>query len=389
MIQLNYETLAIVICIAGVLSSSVMMVLWKIDKLEKGLGVWALAASVGAVGFLVLLFNPLLGDYATFLNNICTLTAPLLILEGVLRFREYNYETNRKRIIPIIILFFVVISYINADDITTRYLFHDIIVALLFSLSAFYFIYGIKGVESRVCLVTVLSLAFISAGFLYRWVLAINGDFKIPGLKHPFMGILFLIIILWVLGWTYGVVLVVNYRSQQRIMRMAEEDNLTGLANRKNLNDTMTKLIFESKVNDEKYYVYMLDLNGFKMINDNYGHAFGDQVLVFMARAFKNVVRKQDFTARLGGDEFVCIIKADDTHSEMNVIKERLRAAVEKVNNINGLEIQLRTSIGCSVIPQDGSTVDDILDKADKLMYLEKIEGRPMSKIINRKTDIL
>jgi len=382
-IQLNYLTLSIVIGIVSIIAALVMTVLWRFNSFEKGIGIWTFGAFVSTIGFMVLLFKPFLGTYATFLNNTCSLTSPLLILEGILQFKEYGNKDYRKKFYPFIILLFAVLSYINRDNATARYLFHDILVTVMFLLSAYYLIKNVRGSERRVYLISFISFFVIGLGFLYRWYLALSGEIIQPnGQTHGYVGVLFLIIILWIICWLYGILLIINFRAQKRIIRMAEKDDLTGLSNRKSLNSTLEALLVECKENNERFLVFMFDLNGFKMINDTYGHAFGDKVLINMAKSINEVTRDDDFPARLGGDEFICIIKFRNSEGNIDFIKERLRTAVEKAYKIDNFTVQLRTSMGHSILPDEGTTVDDILEVSDKRMYQEKSDDRPMSEVV-------
>jgi diguanylate cyclase (GGDEF)-like protein len=146
----------------------------------------------------------------------------------------------------------------------------------------------------------------------------------------------------------------------------AFSDPLTGLPNRRMLMSVAQHEIARHHRADGRFMVVMLDLNGFKQINDRYGHAAGDQLLCDVSDALSDVLRSQDTVARLGGDEF-CVI-APDT--------ENPRALAEKVTNAvahvtNGHE-SLTASVGLSLFPDDGTGIEKLLRIADDRLLAAK-----------------
>jgi diguanylate cyclase (GGDEF)-like protein len=146
----------------------------------------------------------------------------------------------------------------------------------------------------------------------------------------------------------------------------AFSDPLTGLANRRMLMSVAEHEIARHHRADGRFVVVMLDLNGFKEINDRYGHAAGDQLLCDVSEALSEVLRSQDTIARLGGDEF-CVI-APET--------ENPRALAEKITNAvahvtDGRE-SLTTSVGLSVFPEDGTGIEKLMRIADDRLLAAK-----------------
>jgi diguanylate cyclase (GGDEF)-like protein len=162
-------------------------------------------------------------------------------------------------------------------------------------------------------------------------------------------------------------------REREELRRAAMTDPLTGLANRRLLWDRADYEIARHRRNDSIFVVVMLDLDGFKSLNDRHGHPAGDRMLCMVARSLTATLREQDTVARLGGDEF-CVI-APDTDQPVELAK-RVSEAVS--NATDGYE-SLRGSIGLAVFPDDGGSTEDLLQVADARM-LESKRRRPVAR---------
>ncbi|MBI5742191.1 MAG: GGDEF domain-containing protein [Nitrospirae bacterium] len=159
------------------------------------------------------------------------------------------------------------------------------------------------------------------------------------------------------------------------IMHQAYHDSLTGLPNRNLFIDHLSHEIAEARRNRKKLAVLLLDLDGFKKINDTLGHAVGDKILHEAALRIKACIRESDIVARMGGDEFN-ILQPDVNHaSDAAVIAEKILAAFREPHIVEGSELRILTSIGISVYPQDGEHIDALLRNADTAMYRAKESG--------------
>ena len=156
---------------------------------------------------------------------------------------------------------------------------------------------------------------------------------------------------------------------ENELVRRANYDALTGLANR----DFLTNKIEECTQNLNKKFVFLfIDLDGFKEINDSYGHAIGDQVLKEVANRLKHSIDTDDFVARLGGDEFV-IIKCDLYNLDaIDGFKESILKTLTKPIYHEGKTLHINASIGFSRFPQDGLDYDQLAHHADRAMYVMK-----------------
>ncbi len=162
---------------------------------------------------------------------------------------------------------------------------------------------------------------------------------------------------------------------RQRLLLSLEyqalHDQLTGLPNRALYNDRIEQAIARANRDQTCFALLHIDLNHFKTINDTYGHAAGDIVLISVARVFENTVRASDTVARLGGDEF-CIIAPDIRTPEMaTILLEKLKAVIHAIY-IPEMPILLSASMGYAIFPTDASTADGLYRAADRAMYVEK-----------------
>jgi diguanylate cyclase len=306
-----------------------------------------------------------------------------LILEGVLRFRGIGLESRRKPYIIFFLLLFLFVSYINRDYPTNRYLTHDSISIILLSLGAYYMLYRTRKVESIVHLFTAAAFVFMAMGFAYRWYLAASGAIEtvaVGSTHHPFQVVLFLMGIPWTLGWTYGFGLAMTFRSRQQLTAMANQDALTGLDNRRCLNNCIKHMLIGGKIKEQQFLLILIDINGFKIINDTFGHNFGDEVLITTAETIREAIRENDFAIRFGGDEFIVLMHFLES-SEIEPLVKRLRDSLETVRNLPSMSLQLRVSIGTAIYPDDGDSIDKLLQVADIRMYNEKNENKLLSKV--------
>jgi diguanylate cyclase (GGDEF)-like protein len=161
-----------------------------------------------------------------------------------------------------------------------------------------------------------------------------------------------------------------------RLKERAYYDQLTGLANRALLIDRFHLAIERSKRSRVPFAAVMIDLNNFKTINDTYGHAAGDQVLVDIGRRLMNTVRASDTVSRLGGDEFVLIIESIEDRSELAMVGQKLMDMLaEKVMLDSGQEVSMGGSLGFALYPGDGTSMEAMLQVADQAMYDCKSSG--------------
>lgn len=189
---------------------------------------------------------------------------------------------------------------------------------------------------------------------------------------------------LWVLACALAIGLLlffINRRLHVKTLhKKANYDSLTGLANRYNFNNHINNLVTST---DNSFALVMVDLDRFKEVNDIYGHAIGDELLIQAAYRMKQVLRDDDFLARLGGDEFALIINLSSQPSELLNILERLRQVLESGYTLNDHMIRSTASIGAASFPADANETDSLLVYADTAMFAAKECGRNAIRFFN------
>ena len=168
---------------------------------------------------------------------------------------------------------------------------------------------------------------------------------------------------------------------------MARHDPLTGLPNRRVFAETLQTAVGRAARGSVGYAVLIVDLDQFKPVNDVYGHAAGDDVLMEIATRLGGLTRKSDSVARLGGDEFGfildCVMPEEPTTAAV-VIAERIIASVEKPIRIGEQSVEVGASIGIAICPADGTDPETLLRAADMAMYRAKEEGRGAYRFFNQ-----
>jgi diguanylate cyclase (GGDEF)-like protein len=156
---------------------------------------------------------------------------------------------------------------------------------------------------------------------------------------------------------------------------MAHTDPLTGLPNRRGLNDVLARWL-QNVASQRMAAVYLLDLDGFKSINDRLGHDAGDEVLVGVARRLKSTFRGGDLVARIGGDEFVAVATGLGGDADARAIGQKVLAAFEAPFTAAGRPCRVGITIGYAIAPLDGHDAQSLLKRADAAMYAGKQAGR-------------
>ncbi len=164
----------------------------------------------------------------------------------------------------------------------------------------------------------------------------------------------------------------VEHRLREGLEYRACHDPLTGLANRYLLRDRFEQAMARARRHTATHTLTLLDLDGFKQINDRYGHAVGDQALVFFGTHLQGLVRSEDTAARLGGDEFVLLLVDADRESS-RIMLHRLHDALAAFRPPGLAPLGLSCSAGVAQFPDDGTTLEQMLEVADKRMYGAKI----------------
>jgi len=163
--------------------------------------------------------------------------------------------------------------------------------------------------------------------------------------------------------------------TQRRIERLAHFDTVTGLPNRALLSDRLGQEAARSRRNGRPFAVLLFDLDGFKSVNDTWGHAAGDRVLAIVAERTRQCVRSSDTVGRLGGDEFLAILPETTLDGALGVA-DKLREALRAPYDLDKARASLSASVGVSLFPEHGTDPEMLQQRADAALYAAKREGK-------------
>ncbi len=236
-----------------------------------------------------------------------------------------------------------------------------------------------------------LTLPYATPWQLHRYTSAATLDVATQGLTSLMwqrLGMLSLLLAaLWV---AVARVFSEQRRSSQQLEKLVNYDDLTGLPNRRMVGSSLPEAIDKELADGGRYAVLMIDLDGFKAVNDTLGHHAGDQLLVEVSRRFERCLRSSDqltrvsasqisnspLVARLGGDEFLVMLPEAGEISQANRVAARLHACLNEPVLLRGEPVMVRASIGIAVSPEHGVDDDTLLRNADLAMYQAKNLGK-------------
>jgi diguanylate cyclase (GGDEF)-like protein/PAS domain S-box-containing protein len=165
-------------------------------------------------------------------------------------------------------------------------------------------------------------------------------------------------------------------KARDELQHLAFHDVLTGLPNRSLFSDRMGQALAHAKRSGTMLAVIYLDLDRFKLVNDSYGHAIGDRLLMEVAARFKDDLRSEDSISRFGGDEFALLLTGLKSESELHELLNRLLQHIAVPYSLMGQTIKISMSMGVTVYPQDNSDPDIMMRHADEALYEAKGAGR-------------
>jgi len=181
----------------------------------------------------------------------------------------------------------------------------------------------------------------------------------------------------WLMVWMGFIVRYLTDKlSQQKqaMEHMALHDTLTGLPNRNLLDDRLNTMLEMAKRKQNRFTIVMIDLDGFKKINDTYGHAVGDELLKEVASRLNDSLRPHDTVCRVGGDEFILLLDDMQKGSSLDICK-RVSTEISKPIFIQGAELNIGSSMGVVTCSEGNERPEALIHKADQAMYLVKSKG--------------
>ena len=178
------------------------------------------------------------------------------------------------------------------------------------------------------------------------------------------------------------------FNSQSALTQLANNDVLTGLPNRRLLEDRMVQALKEASRAHQMVAVLFLDLDFFKVVNDSHGHLIGDQLLKQTAKRLTALLRAEDTVARIGGDEFVVLLPQVEDEAQVKVTVEKILAELSVPFKIADTVLQISASIGVALYPTHEENADNLIKCADRAVYSAKRKGRNCYAIYNTENPI-
>ncbi len=170
-------------------------------------------------------------------------------------------------------------------------------------------------------------------------------------------------------------------QEQERQTYLALHDTLTGLPNRRALDSRLESALVEAKLQGHLVALGMLDVDDLKPINDRYGHAMGDRILIGIAARLRSAIRTEDYVARLGGDEFVLLFDRMEDERDLDELLDRVGTALRQPMVIDGKTFQLSASLGIALFPTHAdANGEQLLRRADQAMYQVKAHKRQRTR---------
>lgn len=175
--------------------------------------------------------------------------------------------------------------------------------------------------------------------------------------------------------------------TDEQIWRLANYDSLTGLPNRRLFKDRLTQEVLSAQRNSHALALFFIDLDRFKEVNDLSGHDVGDMLLIQAAHRIKDLVRDTDTVARLGGDEFTVILPNLHNVDHVEQIAQKMLNALAQPFSINDEQVYVSGSVGITLYPDDATTTEELISKADQAMYAAKHAGKNQFSYFTREMD--
>jgi diguanylate cyclase (GGDEF)-like protein/PAS domain S-box-containing protein len=168
---------------------------------------------------------------------------------------------------------------------------------------------------------------------------------------------------------------IVRKQNETWLQYIAHHDPLTDLPNRELFHDRLQTALSRARRNKERLAVLYIDLDGFKQVNDGYGHAVGDLLLQEVAQRIRRCLRESDTVGRIGGDEFVVLLNNITLPEHGTVVAEKIRATLDRPFELAGQRLHISSSIGVAVCPEHGDDNKQLIRHADEAMYAAKKNG--------------
>ena len=339
-------------------------------KQYRGVGAALLANLCVAVGLILRLYTDQMPGFLTIiLSNILLLTASCLFYIALSQFTGFTY--NRAFVIVVIatVLYYLVYYTYWEDDLGKRIIAYSLgSVAIVIIL--IYQLWHIQKTHLRFS-ASLMLVSFLVHGLflIIRTVSIILNPPQDTLSLNPVQSATYLLSFALSFFWSMGFILMVSQRLRNDLMEVATIDVLTRIPNRRATQAFLEKELSRVQRTQSEFTIFLIDIDNFKQINDRWGHAVGDEVLVKTASIFQSMIRKHDLVGRWGGEEFLFILPGP---CNAVALAERVRRKIANTSYSHGAEsfgITLSIGVACA---KQSDQVDQILKKADQALYRAK-----------------
>ncbi len=380
---LEFRTMLFMTGLLAIALSILLLAINSRTKILKGLKEWVFANLL--IGGAVIIFTQTILPL-----NMRAVIGGFLIVAGLslyyISIRIFDKQPIRWRTIQIALLLFILIKIGIAFSSENEYfsvVFNTIICMALTAATAIYLSEYANQKKSPEYGFTSAFFIIFTALTLWRfYVLCTDKSAPVEHLTEWTLNqVTFLGCMLSVLAINFGFISMVNARLSELLDYSARHDWLTGMLNRGNLEKCAELLTVKTVKAKQTQALLLMDLDHFKLINDNYGHLFGDQVIQLFAQLAKDNMRSIDLLGRYGGEEF-CAIMPNVTEKEAQMVAERIRQKYESMvmlfneNTANETPVKCTVSVGVCDSSQLGADFISMFSAADKALYAAKNAGR-------------
>ena len=380
--HLDLHTLSLVLILVTAFLTSVMIFVWLTQKPYAGFGLWVISNVAVAAGILLLGFE---GAWADLIGTSLTFGAVLIGYEGNRRFLNLKRGLSVSAGVFVLqFIGFVYFKFFDNDNVVLQVGFTSFLVG---AISVYCGILFVKNSSEK----TKFSYDFTAVTYFIFALIMISrsvvtpliGDktefFKPDGIQPVF----FILYILFEIVWTFNYINLNASRlhdelkdAQAELKKLATTDYLTGINNQRSFLEIGENEIKRAERFRHPLGVIMFDIDFFKRVNDEYGHAAGDEVLARIVGVCRNVLRVTDTFGRLGGEEFAVLLPHTDIDGAKTVA-EYLRASIEMTQIGFAAEIiKVTASFGVTELGDADTQMRIVLDRADRLLYEAKNAGR-------------
>lgn len=375
--HIDTPTIAFVTVLVVCLECGILTALWMIHRGMRGVGFWAAGALAIALGVLgVYLRSGALPSASLVVANLFIIGGHVLTWWGIEAFFERGppYRFG----IAILVLSAGALTYFTATE-NTR--IRIVVLLSCFALMSALRVYSmLRDVRSATRFSQILSSLALGMHGVYYLALA-TAVWALPAVERPLAqipiaGWLFLIPMLLSIVVVFTAILLINQTIAARLNETARRDALTGTLTRRALEEVAEDEIARSRRHHTPLSLLLLDIDHFKLVNDQYGHAAGDAALRQFAAAVRRCLRREDIFGRLGGEEF-CALLPNTAVEGAALLAERIRQSVADLAvDAGGHRLSLKVSIGVASFDDHASTWHELVHQADTAMYAAKRAGR-------------